>query len=393
MKKRMKKQGLKFLLFALTFFVLPEFASANPDVSAVAINGQSWVISGNGFGIRSMEVPKYWNNFDLEPMGSTLNSNGMFTDGEYGIISSDVARRSKSLLYDFGTIDSSISHEKFMHNIYDFGSGQDQIYFTTWIYYDDTGTTSQDSWDTKMIVFSSQGGPLQGEQSQGRYYWSDLINETSLGFTYWRFPSANRWGNVFYTMYDGNGNVNINNPSLPSDALLLKQWQRIEGYIKNSDPGSNNGVVVWRRIGHADFINSTSEQTRANSNTKKWRFANFGMSFQGIYDGIGMMKMYYADLYFDTTQSRVEICDADTWALRTHCEIQPTIAWPTAQNPSSNIMINLNQGSFNDGDTGYIYVIDDGGNASTANASSTIMFGIGVGDVTAPGAPSGLNVL
>jgi hypothetical protein len=65
----------------------------------------------------------------------------------------------------------------------------------------------------------------------------------------------------------------------------------------------------------------------------------------------------FGEIYVDNTPARVEICNALTKAGSTHCEIQlPTNQWIDGQ-----LQISVNQGSFLDGATAYLYVMDADG--------------------------------
>ena len=83
----------------------------------------------------------------------------------------------------------------------------------------------------------------------------------------------------------------------------------------------------------------------------------------------------FGEIYVDNTLARVEICNANTKSGSDHCEIQvPTTTWSDNGN-TAQLQINVNQGSFADNSTAYLYVIDASGTASTTNSVSTITFG------------------
>jgi hypothetical protein len=78
-------------------------------------------------------------------------------------------------------------------------------------------------------------------------------------------------------------------------------------------------------------------------------------------------------IYADNTLSRVEVCNAATKSGSTHCEIQiPTTSWS-----ATSLQITVNQGSFADGSTAYLYVADSTGAFNSTGFSVT--FGAGGG--------------
>ena len=95
----------------------------------------------------------------------------------------------------------------------------------------------------------------------------------------------------------------------------------------------------------------------------------------------------YDDVYIDFTQARLEMCDTASWSARTRCEIQTPQSWS-----ANSITIKNNQGSFNNGDTAYLYVVDSAG-AVNANGFSVIIGSGSQPDTTPPSAPIGVTVI
>jgi len=83
------------------------------------------------------------------------------------------------------------------------------------------------------------------------------------------------------------------------------------------------------------------------------------------------------DIYYDGSQSRVMIGNASTYANCTASEMQPASSWST-----SSIAVTLNQGSFADSSTAYVYVIDSDG--AVNSSGHEITFGESGGDTTNP---------
>lgn len=94
-------------------------------------------------------------------------------------------------------------------------------------------------------------------------------------------------------------------------------------------------------------------------------------------------KVFLDSLYIDNSFARVEIGDNAVYANSSHREIQPTTSWT-----DSGAVINVNQGTFPNGSSKYLFVVDESGNAS---AGYPISFAA-QSDSAAPSAPSGLMV-
>jgi hypothetical protein len=102
-----------------------------------------------------------------------------------------------------------------------------------------------------------------------------------------------------------------------------------------------------------------------------WEYVN--------YTATGTSDQYVDDVYIDDTWQRVEIGDNATYSSCTHREIQIPTAWS-----DTSITATLNQGSFENGSTGYVFVIDEDGNANETGKAITF------GEAPAP-EPSGKN--
>ena len=85
---------------------------------------------------------------------------------------------------------------------------------------------------------------------------------------------------------------------------------------------------------------------------------------------------YYDDIYINNSWARVEIGDDPDYDSCTHREMQIPTAWS-----SDSVDITVNQGSFPDGATAYLFVVDEDGIVNTTGKSIT--FG---GQPTLPGA-------
>ncbi len=136
-------------------------------------------------------------------------------------------------------------------------------------------------------------------------------------------------------------------------------------------------VGTWQRLDMLMQLNSQIPYLIGmNNNSPQWvpdphySVADPGgrMSFNlggggGAYSG----EVAVDDVYVDFTQARVELCDTSTWSNRSRCEIQIPLSW----SPTS-ITINVNRGSFANGNTAYLYVVDANGHVNSQGFQVTV---------------------
>ena len=111
----------------------------------------------------------------------------------------------------------------------------------------------------------------------------------------------------------------------------------------------------------------------------------------GHYQQVGLnLDAYTDDVYIDKTRARVEVGNASTWSNCSHREIQIPSAWSV-----NSITFSFNQGSFNDGNTVYVYVVDANGNVNSNGYP--IVIGGGGGPPPpppdTPNPPTGLKIV
>lgn len=271
--------------------------------------------------------------------------------------------------------------EDWKRNGIDLGSGADRIYFSAWVFLD-KGFSTAYNWQWKSFNVSS---------SNQLYY--DLAaqyqtNTTSQQANYWWNNGTNHWYNSLAYLYYWNGSAvthgEVSPVGAPSDALLWGQWQRLEFYAQRS---SASGVAdgIWReqRIGRAGYIFNITNATNWITGNNEWRYIALSHAIASVYSGYLDLKIYMDDIYADSSQARVEICDNAVWSSRTHCEIQLASSWNDSQ-----IQFDVNRGTFPDGQA-YLFVINESGIASSGYP---ISFGVQT-DFVAPFAPQGLEIL
>ncbi|KKP93460.1 MAG: hypothetical protein US25_C0046G0003 [Candidatus Moranbacteria bacterium GW2011_GWE1_36_7] len=237
--------------------------------------------------------------------------------------------------------------------------------------------------DATHWAFYAPGNPLGNAQA---------YEETDVHTGSWWDEPMQRWFNpaaaVYYFDY---ATQNIMHgvtplPGRPADSYLWNQWQRLEFYAQRaSAPLAADGIWNEKRIGKSEYNFNITNAITHEAGNNPWRYAILSHAIASVVDGYVDFKVYMDDIYVDKTQARVEICDSSTWSARSHCEIQIPTVWSDA-----SATVSVNQGSFADGATAYLYMVDENGNM---NANGYPISFIADADAVAPNPPTGLGVL
>ncbi|NTW27418.1 MAG: hypothetical protein HGA36_03770 [Candidatus Moranbacteria bacterium] len=354
-------------LFLISFFMLPSFVSAAPEILAptptTISNAESVAISGSGFGAKSVALPIKWDNFESGADGDDLAGWSLSSSGgpnpKYST-SRKHAGSSAGMAQFFG---SNYNCSAYM-GLNDLS----EVYFSYWVFIEHVSGDVSRNIKTARAVGSVEYkdpnvtmpgmGVTHLNENPALYYWSpNDLNTTS------RYPIDH--------------GISV---------LTLGGWHHIEMYGKASDVDIangaikfwDNGVEAWNKT---DAITVTSQQAPPQSHTYK----NFVLPFYVAHDQGGDYNIYYDDVYVDNTQARIMLCAGNAWSNRAHCEIQNPTAWS-----DTSSAVTINQGAFLDGTTAYLYVVDENGDVNSSGYSVTLS---GVLDVTAPSAPTGLGVI
>jgi hypothetical protein len=134
-------------------------------------------------------------------------------------------------------------------------------------------------------------------------------------------------------------------------------WHCVQFEYMDSSVGGNDGIFRYWRDGQL-IVNDTDLMTRDTYSDLKRPY------IVGFYDawndsGTDRDDFYIDDVYTDSTWARVELGNNSVFANCTHREIQIPTAWATDE-----ITVTFNQGSFADGDTAYLFVVDADGDVS-----------------------------
>ena len=376
----MRKQTTKIFFLLVVFLILPSFVFAAPSISSISgtvSDGQNVTVFGSGFGIKSNVKPVYWDNFESYTLDAAPTSGGWIVRSGTPTVSSERAYSgSKAVRFN------NIAFDVFQQMSRDMGTTFPiTVFFQGKIYLDNTVSPCE-QYQWKNLMFSS---------SPGAYYHNEEINTTIVMFNSWWRSSTGYWFNTGSPHVYYNGGSSASTLDSPPTLFKFNQWFDFEFKLtRSSAPNVANGSVVIT-------VDGVQKSSKTNFITHDgddgiYRYMMMGGTIASCSNASRTIpfdphfKVYYDDIYVDTTQSRIEIADVPTWSSSTltHREIQIPSAWSDGQ-----IQFTLNKGSFSAGQA-YLYVIDANGNVNVNGYPITFTSGT---DTTPPSAPTGLSVI
>lgn len=334
--------------FVICFLVNSQVFSepAVTDISGTISHKDIINISGNKFGTKNPAAPLIWADFENgkinpSPLGqrtswnvvenlkvTDISQSGNSNFNVVGIWDSNKNKKS----FSFRT-DKTIS-QGYWSKIYHYQKRYFNFDVTAnhkfWRLWPDPGITNVNNF---LALWSNTGRCY----NEGEGYAGGV-----MGSYQGKPPEKNRWYiEEFIWQHSGGTGKNL------------------DGSIRWKDPNNHSmGYYsgIWEYTRNGVQIQHRENVDNGQKNHSQLRTDNFTDSRYLPPDG---SKVYMDDIYIDDTYARVMIGNQKTLSASTHREIQIPSAWS-----DSSITITVNQGSFSDGDTAYIYVVDSSGNAS-----------------------------
>lgn len=340
--------------------------SGEPTINFVSndtlIDGQSYVISGSSFGIKSSVAPEVWDDFENGSAGQTdIIGWDEWTDGDRLPRYSDQAPRGDknlSVLKEFwseGTPGRTGNQEgvRISKPDADYSNG----YLSFWMRSEQALHTGPEDSGRSMKFLGWFGNVLQPD-------W------TPLGPAKLRSTSVDRVGcdvqnysSLASHDYDG---VTETVRDYPSTGAWKydDQYHRYESY--HEFHGMDDATSFWNtKIDNEDWGSIEGAFTRAETfdgDTQHPFVRRFFISYYKGLDGgcsgsgISEYNIYLDEIYADTTQARIELCNNSNKELATHCEMQiPHTTWD-----GGSIEFEANLGDFAQSNA-YLFVIDEEG--------------------------------
>ena len=361
-----KKYGFILILITAFLFFGTYYALAAPsinNINGVVAKGEKIVINGSSFGQHSNYnssaeiLVRVWENLEngkVQSYNQLADQAPYATKGAELVVGKPCRSGSsycgKGYAYEsarnytniWGTSVTTSSAYKINHTY----GGQKNVFISGWFMFpngfEDGINYQKDSDQTKFMMMSPDRGPktyYNVAASTQNITWIGLSTEEGTG----KF-NADSVNNLI-----GEGN-----------------WARFDIYVDISRPEGQKINKWW--INGKLIRNSVYNESKCIAEPgSDWclkDFKNFswlGYQFKGSDEA--QWPQYVDDMYLDFTQARVEISNNSKWdeTKQIHKEIQIPTAWS-----NSSITVKVNQGAFQNGETAYLYVIDENGNVNSS---------------------------
>ena len=335
-------------------------AGAQPVVggaSGTVAHDQTITISGSSFGSKGAAAPHVWENFN-DGSASALNAHGVTR-----MNNADNLRHANSVFN--ARVDFKASAPNGDHGYYSYeGQTASRWFVQYWV-----KLAPNWQWGT-----TSYGGGNDGMANVKffRMFPTGSRNYTNAGYSYHGFGDS-------ILRFSENAGDNYISRSLKT-LLPVNQWHSIQvEFGENSGAGAANGRLrLWidgQLVDSTDSFVTNAASDGAAINKRPYIIGFFD-SWPSSDAAVSNMYASCADIYVDSTFSRVEIGNAASYGACTRREIQIPTSWS-----NGSITARVNQGGFTGGQQAYVYVVDANGQV---NASG---FPVTIGGQTAPPQP------
>lgn len=336
-----------------------------------ALNGSIITIVGTGFGEKNIPEPLKWDNFENGTDGQVIAGENAFGKNncdncwsDYASLTSVGAEPPKYSVLNNKKGSSLCSRHHFVVGstagsdysdsmlVYE-GPKQltDKVFVSFWVRWD-WGNTQDDSYQQKIFRMVNEDGmqsmPGIMVNCFKKVNGLDIYNATVL------YNSSSSQLNPNELKYGG---VN---------PFGNEKWGMFQMWVKAGSSGDGKVHLRYFRVGEAQTARNWTGTTLENG---YWRDFIFGLCAANVDDPHTLDTTYYFDdIYIDDSWARVEIGNNSVYDNCTHREMQiPKGVW--AQN---SVTFTVNQGSFNNGDKAYLFVVDGNG---VASVGKQIVFG------------------
>ena len=376
--KQIKTTAAKTVLFTVIVFLFISMFGQNvmsQTISGVStsifVDGESIVVSGSGFGSNELNID--FLTFEGGVAGSPFSETGWEAFGESNNFRvprySNVEKHhgSNSMLCDFPiTHYGSVFHK---NN----GTAISKAYVTFWIYLDYDLVAINDDVDCDCdgitigdpddYCFQHKIWRINPQESvtdcPSTFYMSIWPRSTTVGVPdlCYQAMHVNSPDGVNVVVPDGN---------FWRSCWSNGEWLKVELFLEEESgdgAGTADGTEIVKYYKTSTSSWTTWSDYGGNVDTRidnaHWQWIHFGQYIGNTSTTIDA-NIYYDDVFVQTaTWARIEIGDNSSWNDCAHREIQIPTAWS-----DDSITVTVNQGSFQDGETAYLFVIDENGTVS-----------------------------
>jgi len=345
--------------FALIFLLIPSllFGQTITGITGDLDTGATVTISGSGFGAKAAAAPLMWDdlshytglsNYDECPAGgdNPWPYDSVYTPNPYYFTDVDSVRVAGRPLY-------GATNDGALFGGYDYDLDDDSIFtFNYWIWFNQLPEIPAVGHVTKLVrCWSWEGVP---------YHGLNLFFDSTQSQT--------------YRYYD-------------DGFIPAEEWMHFEVVVHNSSGMTTDmetTTAYYDVYGNGQKLHPTQPLPGDPANGgDASNLHRFGFDVRYDTDWQDDTIFRWGDIHIDEGLSKVLITDASSYVwdnlTPTHWEIQPVTSWT-----DTSIEVTVNGGSFSEGASVYVYVIDADGDIS--NASPVILGESGGGEIpfTAP---------
>lgn len=384
---KLRYQFISRVVFVVVLGVVilfgPDCASAAPSISNVLgtiINDSTVTISGSGFGTNGPNVVLY-DNFESGTNGDDITLNSSTIGGFSGYQN---IHGKYSTTYALGGSKSMLANGNLMDDVTLDNAG---VYF-----YDASG------FDEMYVSFNflAPTGQCSPGNNMKLAWWCETTacsNEPNLDIVL--LTSTCTWSNGWWTLSHNAGSdigAAYIDP-VPNDIVELNEWSKIGFYVKTSHTANagDNIYEIYNLSRHSNRLVKSLDASphvanHAAPNTFHYLFLiGYGRSCP---EG-SSCQWYFDDVYIaigPAARARVELSNSSTYTSSTEMAILTPTSWT-----DGHIDATVRQGSFDNGQQAYLYVVDSAGAVNVNGYPVTIAGGTQT-DLTPPASPSGLTV-
>lgn len=279
------------------------------DVTPSAPSGDTFTITGSGFGTKSQAAPIKWDQFKDYADDSTLQSNDsdwpQYQTNGGALIKSDRPRYAGGkYVYNDDT------RSGFATNYHTFAP-TDEVFLSYWF-------------STDQVTFGGGGtywiGKLSRISSSTASGGGGVYNGVGVHALSNQNPANN--SSPYIYQYNGNNTLGevIDYITMPN----ANTWVRVDMYAKLSDLDVANGTFNCHSWGYENYTN-TSIPSRVTGNNYQLDSVILGLMHANHSGASGGLKI--TDVYIDNTRQRVELCDTADYTQASWSEVQPWISW------------------------------------------------------------------
>jgi len=351
-----------------------ESSSSGPTINSIGgslTDGSTVTISGSGFGTKTQAAPLKYDDFESGALGRSVTevdfANGGWDGGgkgspdydpKYSNDYSHTGSQSAVALFSGGQTGEDVPGDASNFGIYKHFP-LPKIYLDTWVY-----LPNDPPYGRNYKIFRVQPEVYNGNGNLYLQLFCDSYDHIIFEQDNVAAPTYSerlKYLRNYQTEFMGRGGLDY--------SYFEKNWVHLQMWIEESSMGVSDGTAIFW-IDGAKVVDRVDNFRTRNAGSSYWSvlwLGNYYSTRAG--DGCAQYnpnpdpRAYFDNVYIDTSRARVEIGASsvyDVFETKHVRDIQIPSSWS-----DGSITFKVNQGSFNAGDTAYLFVINEDGNVSS----------------------------